>query len=127
MLSVTVRFIPSCEYLIFNYICVDRVDNFEHTGTILDSKLNCKYRIGRAVAKARRNILIRNRLSFLRIAKSVRIRHYVIFLKAFLYHLSTIYGHVSRASQKNPNSVIKLAGQLGTVGLMTLMLYTTDA
>ena len=31
----------------------------------------------------------------------------------FLYHLSTIHGHISRASKKNLNNVIKLAGCLG--------------
>ena len=36
----TLRFIPSCDYLILNDTLVIRVEDFKHLSTVLDSKLN---------------------------------------------------------------------------------------
>ena len=93
---------------------IDRVDNFKYLGTILDSKLNFKLHSDHVVEKARKRVFMMKKLSFLGIAKPVRIRCYRTFIeRCFLYHLSTIHGHVSRARKKNFNNVIKLAGHPG--------------
>ena len=114
MVFSNLRFTPSCDYLILNDMCVDRVENFKYLGTILDSKLNFKLNSDHVAEKARMRIFIMKKLSFLGIAKPVQIRCYVTFIECcFLYHLSTIHGHISRANKKNLNNVIKLAGRLG--------------
>ena len=66
------------------------------------------------VKKARKRLFIMKQLSFLKIAKPIRMRCYVTFIECCLmYHLSTIHGHVSKTSKKSINNVIKLAGRLG--------------
>ena len=100
--------------LFLNDSKVDRVANFTYLGTILDSKMNFKLNVEHIVKKARKRIFIMKQLSFLKIAKPIRMRCYVTFIECcFMYHLSTIHGHVSKTSKKSINNVIKLAGCLG--------------
>ena len=56
---------------------VDRVANFTYLGTILDSKMNFKLNVEHIVKKARKCIFIMKQLSFLKIAKPIRMRCYV--------------------------------------------------
>ena len=108
------RFSPSCDDLILNDVHVDRVENFKYLGTILDSKLNFKINTDHVAEKARKRIFIMKHPSFLKITESMRVKCYVAFIECcFLYHLSKIHGHLTNASKKDINRVIKLASWLG--------------
>ena len=108
------RFSTSCDDLILNDVHVDRVENFKYLGTILDSKLNFKMNTDHVAEKAWRWIFIMKHLSFLKITNPIRVKCYVTFIECcFLYHLSTIHGHLTNASKKNINRIIKLASRLG--------------
>ena len=54
----------SCNYLILNDTCVDRVDNFKYLGKIIDSKLNFKLHSNHVVEKTKNRIFIMKNLSF---------------------------------------------------------------
>ena len=108
------RFNPGCHDLYVNDSKVDRVANFTYLGTIVDSKMNLKLNVEHIVKKAQKRIFIMKQLSFLKISKPIQMRCYVTFIECcFMYHLSTIHGHVSKTSKKSMNNVIKLAGRLG--------------
>ena len=83
---------------------------------ILDSKMNFKLNVEHIVKKSQKCIFITELLFFLKIAQPIQMRCYVTFIDCcFMYHLSTIHGHVTKTSKKSINNVIKLhvAGCLG--------------
>ena len=103
------RFSPACYDLILNDVHVVRVQNFKCLHTILDSKLNFKMNSD-AAEKARRRISIMKSLSSLKMTEPIRVKCYVTFIECcFLHHLSTIHGHLTKASKKNIDSIIRLA------------------
>ena len=77
---------------------------------IFDSKLNFKMNIDRVAEKSRRRIFTLKHLSFLKVIEPIRVKCYVTFIECcFLHHLSTIHGHLTKASKKNIDSIIRLA------------------
>lgn len=108
------RFNPPCTPLEINDTCVESVQSFKYLGTIIDSKLKFQLNTDYVIDKARKRIYIMKKLSSLHVAESIRVQCYTTFIQSvFLFHLCTIFGHLSVTSKSSYNKVIKLAGKLG--------------
>lgn len=52
-------------------------------------------------------------LSFLKVPKPIRFRCYVTFIECiFIYHLCTVFGHMSKSCRESIDNVISTAGYL---------------
>mgnify|MGYP001795631533 FL=1 len=108
------RFDPPCTPLKINDACVESVQSFKYLGTIIDSKLKFQLNTDYVIEKARKRIYIMKKLSSLHVAEGIRVQCYTTFIQSvFLFHLCTIFGHLSANSKSSYNKVIKLAGNLG--------------
>jgi hypothetical protein len=64
--------------------------------------------------KAHKHIYILKKLFFLHVEEKLRVQCYQTFIQSvFLFHLCTIFGHLSADSKSLYSEVIKLAGRLG--------------
>ena len=65
------------------------------------------------IKKARKRLFIMKHLSALRVSRPIRMRCYTTFIEClFIYHLCTVFGHLSKAQQEAINNVISAAGFL---------------
>lgn len=104
---------PSCDTLAINNTEVEQVNQFVYLGTTLDTKLDFKAHTQSVIKKARKRLFIMKHLSALKVSKPIRVRCYTTFIECvFIYHLCTVFGHLSKASQDAINNVISTAGFL---------------
>ena len=93
---------------------VEQVESFKYLGTVLDRKLRIKENTAEVTKKARKRLYIMKKLYAMYISVPLRIQCYTTFIECvFLFHLSTVYGHLSATSKKAIDKVINLAGYLG--------------
>ena len=53
------------------------------------------------------------KLYFLKVAKPIRTRCYLTFIESvFIYHLCTLYGHISKTCRSDLDHVINVAGSM---------------
>ena len=93
---------------------VEQVESVKYLGTVLDEKLKFNANTVEVTKKARKRLYIMKKLYAMHISVPLRIQCYTTFIEClFLYHLSTVYGHLSASSKKAIDKVINLAGYLG--------------
>ena len=74
-----------------------------------------------AVKKARKRLYMMKKLHARHISVPLRVQCYTTFIECiFLYHLSTVFGHLSAMSRLSINRVIDLAGFLGGCDFNTI-------
>jgi hypothetical protein len=92
---------------------VEQVESFKYLGTIIDRKLRFHQNTLEVTKKARKRLYIMKKLHAMRISIPLRTQCYSTFIECvFLYHLCTVYGHLSASSKLSINKVINLAGYL---------------
>ena len=112
---------PVHDSLVINGNNVEQVDSFKYLGTIIDKKLKFQEYSIEVIKKARKRLYIMKKLYSMHIAVPLRMQCYTTFIECiFLYHLSTLYGHLSSSSRKSLNRVISLAGYLGSCKFDTI-------
>jgi hypothetical protein len=105
---------PTHPKLTINGSDVEQVESFKYLGTILDKKLRFSENTSHTTKKARKRLYIMKKLYAMHVSKSLRIQCYRTFIECiFLYHLPTLYGHLSNISRMAINRVIDLAAYLG--------------
>jgi len=104
---------PICSPIKLNSSCIELVESFTYLGTILDSKLSFKQQTEATITKARKRFYILKKLSSLGVPRPVIVQCYITFVECiFIYHLCTIYGHLSQACIDSINDIIKTARYL---------------
>jgi hypothetical protein len=105
---------PTHSKLTINGSDIEQVESFKYLGTILDKKLRFSENTAHITMKARRRLYIMKKLYAMHVSKPVRIQCYRTFIECILlYHLPTLYGHLSNISRMAINRVIDLAAYLG--------------
>ena len=80
---------------------VEQVESFKYLGTVLDRKLRFNENTAEVTKKARKRLYIMKKLYAMHISVPLRIQCYTTFIECvFLFHLSTVYGHLSATSKK---------------------------
>ena len=104
---------PTCDSLVIDGTAVEQVDSFKYLGTFVDKKLNFKVNTQAVGKKARKRIFIMKKLYSLDTSCTIRTECYLTFIQSvFIYHLCTIFGHVSKTCQSDLDSVISLASSM---------------
>ena len=102
-----------CELVVLTDIAGEQVQSFTYLGTAVDHKLNFKAHSDAVIRKACKRLFIMKKLSSLSISKPIKLRCYYTFIeRVFLYHLCTLYGHLSKACRNSINNVISTASFL---------------
>ena len=93
---------------------MEQVDSFKYLGTVIDKRLRFQEHSMEVIKKARKRLYIMKKLYAMHVSGPLRVQCYTTFIKCiFLYHHSTIFGHLSAMSSKSINLVIDRAGFLG--------------
>ena len=103
----------ACDPLVINGTVVEQVESFVYLGTTVDHKLSFKAHSEAVIKKARKRLFIMKKLSSLGISKPIRMRCYYTFIECvFIYHLCTLFGHISKTCRNSINDVISTASFL---------------
>ena len=114
LLLCNLRDNPVHNSLIIDGNNVEQVDSFKYLGTVIDKRLGFQEHSIEIIKKARKRLYIMKKLYARRVSGPLRVHCYTTFIECiFLYHLSTVFGHLLGMSRKSINRVIDLAGFLG--------------
>ena len=92
----------------------EQVDSFKYLGSVIDKKLRFQEHSMEVVKKAQKRLNIMEKMYAMHVSVPLRVQCYTTFIECiFLYHLSTVFGHLSAMSRKSINRVIDLTGFLG--------------
>ena len=79
---------------------MEQVDSFKYLGTVIDKKLRFQEHSVEVVKKARKRLNIMKKLYAMHVSGPLRVQCYTTFIeRIFLYHLSTVFGHLSAMSR----------------------------
>ena len=121
LLLCNLRDNPVYENLIIDGHNVEQVDSFKYLETVIEERLRFQEHSMEVIKKARKRLYIMKKLCARRVSGPLRVQCYTTFIECiFLYHLSTVFGHLSAMSRKSINRVLDLASFLGDYDFNTI-------
>ena len=99
LLLCNLRDNPVHDSLIIDGNNVEQVDSFKYLGTVIDKRLRFQEHSMEVIKKARKRLYIMKKLYAMHVSGPLRVQCYTTFIKCiFLYHLNTVFGHLSAMS-----------------------------
>jgi hypothetical protein len=100
---------------------IGRVDEYKYLGTLITSKLSFDRDTENKIDKARKRLYLMNRLSHMQVSETMIKTVYTAFIESQLtYHLTLIYGHLSKENKKRLEHIRKIASKLSGIELRTV-------